>query len=363
MKDQIKNLLRPHFIDLEGYVSAGMQVEKNDETIFMNANENPFALPGLEGLNRYPKPQPPELAEVYARAYGVNANQIVMTRGADEALQLITKLFCEPHKNAVIICPPTFGMYAVNANATPANLIEIPLIKSHGTFKLDKDAIIKAVYNPAHSIKLVYICSPNNPTGTSFSRDDIKEILTELEGQAIVILDETYAEFAQEKSMANDLQNFPNLIILRTLSKSYSMAGMRMGCFISSDRDFVRLVKEKALDSYPLPQASIEAAFHVLSPEISEIAEENREKLLIERDRLIPLLEGLDYIKYIYPSDANFLLVEFEDAKAVADYCAQNKLILRDFSSKPLTKNCLRISIGTAEENEKLITLLNNFKP
>ena len=248
MNNALKNLLRSHYQDLQGYVSAGMEAGKDESHIFMNANENPYELPGLEGFNRYPEPQPVALANAYAKAYNVKPDQIMMTRGADEAIVILTKLFCEPHKDAVVICPPTFGMYGVNANATPAELIEVPLLTGHGTFRLDKEGIIKAAYNPQHSVKLVYICSPNNPTAGSFDHDDIAEIINELEGQCIVILDETYAEFSKAGSMTGELENHPNLIILRTLSKSYSMAGMRMGCFISADTEFVALAKAKAME-------------------------------------------------------------------------------------------------------------------
>ncbi len=359
MKPEVKNLIRPHFIALDGYVSAGMEVEKNESTIFLNANENPFPLPGLEGLNRYPKPQPPELALAYANAYGVDPDQIVMTRGADEALVILTKLFCEPHKDAIIINPPTFGMYGVDARAAPADVVEVPLLKEAGTFKLDQASIIAKASEEA--VKLVYICSPNNPTGNSFDHIDILGIAAALEGKAIVVVDETYAEFSAQGSICEDLESAPNMIVLRTLSKSYAFAGMRMGCFISGDKDFIRLVKDKALDAYPLPQASIEAAFHVLSPEISEIAKENREKLLSLRDALIVAFEKSDKVTKIYETDANFFLVEMKDAYGFWKYCRDNNLVLRDFSTKPLTENCLRISVGNEAENAQLITFLEQF--
>jgi len=360
MKPEIKNLLRPHYLELDGYVSAGMEVEKNDETIFLNANENPYPLPGLEGLNRYPKPQPLELALAYANTYGVEPDQIIMTRGADEALVILTKLFCEPHNDTVLICPPTFGMYGVNARSAPTDVIEVPLLKEDGTFKLDQQSIIENASKL--ETKLVYICSPNNPSGTSFDHIDILGIAAALEGKAIVIVDETYAEFSTQGSICEDLESAPNIIVLRTLSKSYSFAGMRMGCFISSDKEFIQLVKTKALDAYPLPIASIEAAFHVLSPEIQAIAKDNIEKLLTERDRVIQAFNASDAVEYIYPTDANFFLVEMKDAKGFLNHCAKEKVILRDFSSKPQTENCLRISIGTEEENDKLLKLLNDFK-
>lgn len=397
------SLIREHYRDLQGYVSAGMEVKKSLKIVFMNANENPYELPGLEGLNRYPEPQPAALAEAYARAYGVEAGQVAMTRGADEAIVVLTKLFCEPHTDSVLISPPTFGMYGVDARAMPAGVAEVPLVKENGTFALDKEGIIQTVlqsssrwrssdsenpherdpgrdgeqasptYGSPQSeradarrgddgrIKIVYICSPNNPTGTSFSHDTISEICEAVEGHAVVVLDEAYAEFAQNGSMTGDLESTPNLIILRTLSKAYALAGMRMGSMLCADTDFIALVKANGLDAYPLPRESIEAAFHVLSPEISALAQENIQKILADRDRMKAALEASDQVTYVYPSDANFLLVAMRNAKGFYDFAAQNDVILRDFSSKPGTENCLRISIGTPEENNLVLDLLGRF--
>jgi histidinol-phosphate aminotransferase len=362
MNPAIKNLLRKHYINIDGYVSAGMEIQKSPVKIFLNANENPYELPGLEDLNRYPEPQPHALRETYAAAYGVQGDNIIMTRGADEAIVILTKIFCEPHEDAIIICPPTFGMYAVDAHAMPAKTVEIPLIKEEGTFALDKDRIIKTAKNNDQSIKMIFICSPNNPTGTSLNQDDIRQICRETEGNAIVVLDETYAEFAQAGSMCAELDKTPNLIILRTLSKSYAFAGMRMGCFISADNDFTALVRTKAMDAYPLPKLSIEAAFHVLSPEVSAIAKSNIAKILAERERVQTALESSPQVTYIYPSDANFLLVEMKDANGFCAHCEENGLILRNFANKPLTENCLRISIGTPAENDKMLKSLENFQ-
>ena len=361
MNSPVFTCLREHYKTLQGYVSAGMEMAKDESKIFLNANENPYELPGLEGLNRYPQPQPPALLEAFARTYGVESDMITITRGADEAIVILTKLFCEPHKDKILQCPPTFGMYTVDANAMPAGVINVPLLKEDGTFKLDKSGIIASAKNPDNHIKLVFLCSPNNPTGTSFPHDDIAEICEELEGHAVIALDETYAEFSQKGSMCEDLESTPNLIILRTLSKSYAFAGMRMGCFISADRAFVKLVHAKALDAYPIPRMSMEAAFHVLSPEISALAKENIQKLLDERERVEKELQKSDQITHIYPSDANFLLVEMKDAKGFWDFSAKNNIILRDFSAKEGTENCLRISIGTPEQNDLWLNLLKNF--
>ncbi|MCB1651636.1 MAG: histidinol-phosphate transaminase [Alphaproteobacteria bacterium] len=361
MNEALENLIRPHYLTHSGYVSAGMESDKSEEKIFLNANENPYALQGLEGFNRYPEPQPAVLRQAYAQAYSVKENAVVMTRGADEAIAILTKIFCEPHQDKILICPPTFGMYGVNAKAAPAKITEVPLKKERGTFALDKENIIKTAQNQSKPVKLVYICSPNNPTGTSFSHTDIIEICQKLEGYATVILDETYAEFSQQGSLSGKLESLPNLIILRTLSKSYALAGMRMGCLLNADEDFTALVRTKALDAYPLPRASIKAALHVLSPDIHALAMQNIHKILDERTRMEKALAQSSEVTHIYPSDANFLLVEMPRADEFHAFTAKNNVILRNFSDKLGTENCLRISIGTPEENNRVLELLSRF--
>ncbi len=361
MRKAIFKHIRAHYKTMQGYSSAGMESGKNQGVIYLNANENPYEIAGLEGLNRYPEPQPLALLEAYAQNYGVDNSQIVMTRGADEALVILTKIFCEPNADKILISTPTFGMYAVDANAMPVGVLDVPLIKENGTFALDKDNIIEQATNADNNIKILFICSPNNPTGTSFAHEDIIDICEALEGHCVVVLDEAYAEFSKTGSMALDLDSTPNLIILRTLSKGYSLAGMRMGCMLCGDEDFITLVRTKAMDAYPLPIMSIEAAFHVLSPEIKEVVHENIEKILGERERMEKELKKSNKINHIYPSDANFLLIELDNAKEFCEYMEENNVILRDFSSKAQTKNCIRLSIGTKEENDKVLELLQSF--
>jgi len=221
MNSALSNLIRSHYRTLKGYVSAGMESDKSADLIFLNANENPYELDGLEGLSRYPEPQPKALLAAYADAYGCAANNIVATRGADEAIVVLSKVFCEPHQDRILICPPTFGMYGVNAGAMPAGVVKVPLLARGNDFALDVDGIL------ATDAKLIFICSPNNPTGTPIAPEDVARICRETEGRSVVILDETYAEFAREtRSMVPDIAAHPNLIILRTLSKSYSLAGV-----------------------------------------------------------------------------------------------------------------------------------------
>lgn len=361
MNKAIANCLRKHYAELQGYVSAGMESDKTAEKLFMNANENPFELPGLEGFNRYPEPQPKALADAYAKLYGVKPSHVVSTRGADEAIVVLTKLFCEPQQDAVIICPPTFGMYGVNASAMPCRKLEVPLTREGNSYALNKQAIIAAATDEAQNVKLVYICSPNNPTANSFDHAEIAEIIKALEGHAIVILDETYAEFAEQGSMAKRLEEFPNLIILRTLSKSYALAGLRLGSFLCADEEFVALVKAKALDAYPIPKNSLQAALYVTGDDIQKQAKENIQTLLRERGRVLQVLENSPLVNTVFESDANFVLVEMNEAAAFIEFAKARDVILRDFSKSEHTKDCIRISIGTPEQNDIVLGLLEEF--
>lgn len=359
MNETLKKLIRPHFLDLKGYISAGMESDKTADLIFLNANENPYSLPGLEGMNRYPEPQPKTLLEAYARLYNVSADSIVATRGADESITLLTKLFCEPHKDKAVISPPTFAMYEVNLRAIPALPVAVPLIKDDSGFHLNVEAIIEKAQEP--DTKLVFLCSPNNPTANSFARADIIRILDETAGHVAVVIDETYIEFAGAQSFSGDLAHYPHMIILRTLSKSYALAGARMGCMMAHDTDVIKLIRNKLLDIYPLPHGSVNAALEALTEENLAYAQKSRQKLLAERERVAAALERHAGIIRVYPSDANFLLVEMEDAGAFVTYAAQQGVIVRDFSSKPETENCIRLSIGLPQENNKVLALLKEF--
>ncbi|MGB4107853.1 MAG: aminotransferase class I/II-fold pyridoxal phosphate-dependent enzyme [Alphaproteobacteria bacterium] len=355
----MKNI-RPHYIDLQAYISAGTEAKKSESRIFLNANENPFELPGLQKFNRYPEQQPQKLLEGYAQLYGVKPDNVVMTRGADEAIVLLTRIFVEPRQDKILIAPPTFGIYIVNAQAMPAaHVIKVPLLKKNGTFELDTDGIIAAAKKDKP--KLVYLCSPNNPTATPFSHTEILKIIHALKDTSIVILDETYAEFSKQGSLTGELPNHANLIILRTLSKSYALAGQRMGCFLSGDEDFIRFVRSKCLDIYPIPLGPLNAALHVMDPLIQKIARENIRKLLAEKDYLAEGFSKSPLVRHIFPSDANFFLAEMTDAAGFYKYCWDNDIILRDFSTKKLTENCIRISTGTREQNDKLLKLLEQY--
>lgn len=359
MNDALKKLIRPHYLMSEGYSSAGMEAGKADDIAYMNANENPFPLPALTGMERYPEPQPQSLAEAYAHAYGLGSpDQILMTRGADEAITLLTRVFCEPGEDSITIHPPTFGVYKAYSDGMPVAVNTVPLLQENGTFHLDEEGLIAA----AARSKLLFICNPNNPSGTEFPHEQIRRIIRAVEGKAAVVVDETYAEMSAQGSLAAKLSDYPNLIMLRTLSKSYGLAGMRMGSALCHDKDFIALMRTKVMETYPLPRESIKAAMIALDPDNAEQVKENIIKMLTERDRIREMFQMSRLVNHIYPSSANFLLIEMERASEFVAYCAQHKMILRDFSTKPMTENCIRISPGTPEQNDKLFTLLRSFE-
>lgn len=357
MKDALEKLVRPHLKNIEGYVSAGMEVAKNDALVFMNANENPFAGEGLEGLNRYPEPQPAALIEAYAKTYGVKKEYIVATRGADEAIKILIQALCEPGADSILIHPPTFGIYTVYASSMNVRTVEVPLVKENGTFRLDVDAMIAAAKKERS--KIVFICAPNNPTGTSFPREDIVTIIKSLENISAVVIDEAYAEFAKEQSFAARLEEFPNLIVLRTLSKGYGLAGERVGSALCADADFINLLKTKLLETYPLAKSAVASALKALAQ--PGVMKANIQKVLKEKERLLEALKSSPLVAHVYPSDANFLMVEMKNAKGFAAFCRENNFILRDFSNKKGSENALRISPGTPEQNNALFALMKRF--
>ncbi len=362
MNEQLKKLIRPHYQDLSGYVSAGMLGAKSNEKIYLNANENPYSLPGLKGMNRYPEPQPAELLEAYAEAYGVQPGQVLATRGADESIKLLTRVFCEPHKDSVLIHPPTFGIYKVDAHSMPAEVVEVPLLEEAGTFHLDTEKIIETA--KSKKAKIVYICSPNNPTGGAFDHEDILTICRELEDTSAIILDEAYVEFSDQGSLSEKLEEHPNLIILRTLSKAYSLAGVRMGVTLCADEDFIAFMKEKVSEIYPLPRPSVTAALRALSKESKEDFQKNIKAILAERERLTEALRTSRLIKKVYHSDSNFLLVKLDKdmVQEFVGFMAENDMILRDFSDKPETQGCIRITVGSPEQNDYLLNLMKRFE-
>lgn len=357
----ILSLIRPHYHTMRGYSSAGMEVSKDDQKTFLNANENPYELDGLGGYNRYPQPQPQKLVLKLANLYGVSPEHLIITRGADEGIALLTRTFIEPHKDSILINPPTFGVYKTYADGMPTKeIVSVPLLKTDKTFKLDVSAI-KAALNNDQSPKLIYITNPNNPTGNTFDSADILEIIKAADGKAAVIVDETYAEFKENCSLIKKLEDFPHVVILRTLSKSYALAGVRIGVILSANADLIDTVRTKVMEVYPIPAPCVDAAMSALSDGNLKAAKINIQTLIAERKRMEGFLSNQSFAETLYESDTNFLLVQMSKANEFHTFAASKNVILRNFSSAPMLDNCLRISIGTPEQNDLVMNLMKEF--
>ena len=348
----IKSLVRNNIINLKPYTSA-RDIYDSTEGILLDANENSFgttfletALPsdksnGLK-LNRYPDPHQKEIRRITGEYYSISPENIFFGVGSDEIIDLLIRVFCYPGKDNVIIPEPTYGMYKV---ACDINNVETREVLLNDDFQLDINAI-KGTVN--EQTKMIFLCSPNNPTGNTLNRNDIIKLCEEL--NLIVVVDEAYIDFSIKDTMVNEIKNHKNLIILRTFSKAWGLAGIRSG-FCAADTEIIDILfKIKApyninsLTRYVLERA----VFH------SELKDNYVRSIIKEKERLKNQLETLLIVKKVYNSDANFLLVKFENAKAVQNKLLSKGIIVRDRSTQPKLENCLRISIGNEEENDIL---------
>lgn len=344
----ILHLARPDILSLQPYQHAAWEPSLER----MHANEMPWRADGdttRAGLNRYPEPQPAELIEHLAQLYGVAPEQVLAGRGSDEGIDLVVRAFCRAGQDSVLICPPTFGMYKVSARIQGAGVVEVPLIKDRN-FALDAQSVLDA-WSP--SVKLVFICSPNNPTGGLIDRQAIELLCERLSDKALIVVDEAYIEFARAESVVKLLPQFPNLVVLRTLSKAYALAGARCGALIAS-AEIVSLLA-RIITPYALPTQTIESVLAFTDAQHRIDARERIATILRERDALADRLQSLPAIRRVYPSDANFLLVECIDADQVLRAAASVGLIVRDPRSQVGLGNCVRISVGAPEQNLRLI--------
>lgn len=346
--NRILDLARPDILSLQPYQHAAWEPSLER----MHANEMPWRAEGdasIAGLNRYPEPQPAELIRHLAELYGVAPDNVLAGRGSDEGIDLIVRAFCRAGQDSILICPPTFGMYKVSARIQGAGVIEIPLLKTSG-FALDADAVLAAW---REGVKIVFLCSPNNPTGNLLDRAAIERVCWELRAKALVVVDEAYIEFAQSQSLTQQLARFENLIVLRTLSKAYALAGARCGALIAN-ADIVNLLA-RVITPYALPTQTIEAVLTFTNAPHRAHASERIAAVLAERERLTREFSRLPLITRVWPSDANFLLADCADADRVLRAAASVGLIIRDLRSQPGLSDSLRISVGTPEQNERLL--------
>lgn len=347
----VTELARPDIVALKAYEHAVWEPELER----LHANELPwrsFADESTAGLNRYPEPQPRALVERLAALYGVAPDCVLVGRGSDEAIDLLVRGFCRAGQDSVIICPPTFGMYSVAARIQGAGVISVPL-KADAGFALDERAVLEKC---TPDVKLVFLCSPNNPTGTLLSEDAIIGLTRALEGRAIVVVDEAYIEFSGARSLARRIGEFPQLAVLRTLSKAYALAGARCGTLIA-DPEVVALLR-KVIPPYAIAQLSMEAVLKVLDPAQLAISSARLATLVAERDRMLEAFPKLPNVTRVWPSAANFVLVEFENVPLALARSRGARLLIRDVRGYPGLGHCLRITVGTPEQNNRLLDAL-----
>jgi histidinol-phosphate aminotransferase len=347
----ISQIARPEIVALKPYEHAVWEPHLER----LHANELPWRATGDEteaGLNRYPEPQPRELVARLAALYGADPSQVLVGRGSDEAIDLLVRCFCRAGEDAVLICPPTFGMYSVAARIQGADVVSVPLQISNG-FALDVDAVLKAC---TPEVKLVFLCSPNNPTGNLLKVTDVLNVAARLEGRALVVVDEAYIEFAGVPSLIRRVKDLPQLAVMRTLSKSHGLAGARCGTLVANP-EVIGLLR-KIIPPYAITQLTVEAALHLLAPAEIERMHARISEIRRERERMTQAVGQLASVKRVWPSQSNFILVEFAEPDVALALARAANLLIRDVRAQVGLPRTVRISIGTPDQNDRLLEAL-----
>ena len=340
-------LVRPNIAALKSYSSARDEFKDatSNQMIFLDANENPFE----NGVNRYPDPQQKDVKSMLSSIKNIPTENILLGNGSDEVLDLIFRAFCEPNQDNIITLPPTYGMYDVLANT---NAIDVLTVELDTDFQPKVEAILNTQNK---NTKLLFLCSPNNPTANSFEASKIEKLLTNFNG--IVVIDEAYIDFSENESWISRLSDFPNLIVTQTLSKAYGMAGIRLGiCYASTE---IISILNKIKPPYNVNQLTQQKAIQRL--ENQQDVQNEIQDIISERSLLIKALKSITWIDTIYSTQANFVLVKVDDATNRYNQLLEKGIVVRNRSNQPLCENCLRFTVGTSEENEKLIAVLNNI--
>jgi len=344
----VAEIARPEIVALKAYKNAAWEPELTR----LHANELPWRTPGDDsraGLNRYPESQPRALIERLAVLYDVLPERVLAARGSDEAIDLLIRTFCRPESDAILVCPPTFGMYTVAAQIQGAAVLSVPLNARDG-FSLNEEAVLRSA---ASRVKIVFLCSPNNPTGNLLDHKAILRIARTLAGRALVVVDEAYLEFAGAESLAQHIPRQSNLCVLRTLSKAHGLAGARLGTLIA-DAQIVNLVR-KVIPPYAITQLTIEAALRLLDPTAAPAREERIAMIRSERQRVSRALSTLPVVTRVWPSAANFVLAQFLDATAALWRARNARLLVRDVRAYEELPEALRITIGASAQNTRLL--------
>lgn len=345
----INNILRENIKNLKPYSSARDEF-KGEASVYLDANENAFGSPLDKSYNRYPDPLQYAVKMRLSEIKGVPARNIFLGNGSDEAIDILFRAFCNPGVDNVILVPPTYGMYEVSANINDVAIKRVNLTEE---YQLNLEGIAEAIDK---NTKLIFICSPNNPTGNSINRDDIETLLANFNG--LVVVDEAYINYSRQKSFIQELTEYANLVVLQTLSKAWGLAALRVGMAFASEE--IIEVMNKVKPPYNINEASQQLALEALQ-NVEQVNNWIKETLT-ERDNLVLKLKEFDFVVDIYPSDANFILAKTTDAKGIYNYLVQHGIIVRDRSKVELCEGALRITIGTPQENITLINTLTNFK-
>ncbi|MFC5569276.1 histidinol-phosphate transaminase [Lysobacter yangpyeongensis] len=350
----VLDLVRPDLRDFAGYRSARSDTLQG--TVWLNANESPWPNPADADalLRRYPDPQPARLRETLADLYGCQPSQLLAGRGSDEGIDLLLRALCRPGLDTVIITTPTFGMYAVCARLHGTRVIDVPLREDDGGFSCDFDAVADAAERA--DARIVFLCSPGNPGGNLLPLEAIASLARRLAGRAAVVVDEAYIEFADAPSATTLLASLPNIAVLRTLSKAHALAAARIGAVIADAKLIAVLRRCQA--PYPLPAPCVEAAMEALAPPARARTKDRIARTIGERSRLQDALTKLPTVKRVLPSHANFVLIRCVDAESAFAALLAAGIVVRDLRAQPGLGDALRISIGTPEQNDRVLAAL-----
>ena len=342
----IQKLIRSNIKRLKPYSSARDEFKDfSSDLVFLDANENPFE----NGVNRYPDPQQNKVKSLLSKLKKVSTDRILLGNGSDEVLDLIFRAFCEPNQDNVVILPPTYGMYKVLADI---NSVEVKSVELSQSFQPQVDQILN---ESNQNSKILFLCSPNNPTANSFNTSLVEDLLNKFKG--IIVIDEAYIDFSSEESWLSRLDEFPNLIITQTLSKAYGMAGIRLGvCYASSE---IISILNKIKPPYNVNELTQQKAIHQLQN--IDLVNSQINDILKERSLLIEGLKAIDFISKVYGTDANFILVKVDDAPKRYNQLIEIGIVIRNRTNQPLCENCLRLTVGIAKENKKLINALKSI--
>jgi histidinol-phosphate aminotransferase len=341
----LNNLVRENIKRLVPYSSARKEFTGAAQ-IFLDANENSFGSPLPENYNRYPDPLQTEIKQILATENGVEIDEIFVGNGSDEAIDLLFRIFCEPRRDSILICPPTYGMYEVSAAINDVKIKKANLTQD---FQLNSDAIQATM---DENTKLLFVCSPNNPTGNSFPPVEILSLAEKFNG--IIVVDEAYAHFSKEKSLINEIRSFPNIVVLQTFSKAWGLAGLRVGMAFAN-AEIIELFN-RVKPPYNVSQIAQKAILEAL--ENKNQVKKTIAEIISERENLIEKLSEFSFVQKTYPTDANFVLVKTTDADRIYKYLLDEKIVVRNRNNVELCEGCLRITIGTSDENEELLKAL-----